>query len=181
MGRVYGGRACAHQGERRRQGNNQGTSLVEAMTQLEISLHLESLRQAPAAPAAGGKATGAGASELPNWQDDNACAACGQTRLTFEPPSVYCTSCAQRIKRSQARHPCPEPYPVLYPTRKPGRALCCYCPRMRRRCPMGDQPCPLQGSAGRAPAAPPVMDVQTPAPVKASESTAPPRRQQRWW
>ena len=86
----------------RAQGNNQGTSLVEAMTQLEISLHLESLRTAHAAPASGGKAAGA-ASELPNWQDDNACAACGQTRLTFEPPSVYCTSCAQRIKRSQAR------------------------------------------------------------------------------
>ena len=84
------------------QGNNQGTSLVEAMTQLEISLHLESLRQQPAAPASGGKTAGV-ASELPNWQDDNACAACGQTRLTFEPPSVYCTSCAQRIKRSQAR------------------------------------------------------------------------------
>jgi len=94
--------SCEAWERRRAQGNNQGTSLVEAMTQLEISLHLESLRQQPPAPSSGGKAAGV-PSELPNWQDDNACAACGQTRLTFEPPSVYCTSCAQRIKRSQAR------------------------------------------------------------------------------
>lgn len=33
--------------------------------------------------------------------DENQCQACGDKRLTFEPPSLYCTCCGQRIKRNQ--------------------------------------------------------------------------------
>ena len=45
-------------------------------------------------------------SMLPDFDDPNACCVCGLTRLTFEPPAVYCTSCAQRIKRN---HVSPSP------------------------------------------------------------------------
>ena len=37
-------------------------------------------------------------------QDENMCKACGDKRLTFEPPSLYCTCCGQRIKRNQVHH-----------------------------------------------------------------------------
>lgn len=42
---------------------------------------------------------------VPNIHDDNCCSMCGLMRLTFEPPAVYCTSCAQRIKRNHVRFP----------------------------------------------------------------------------
>ena len=35
------------------------------------------------------------------FADDSVCKACGVARLTFEPPSLYCTACGQRIKRNQ--------------------------------------------------------------------------------
>ena len=35
------------------------------------------------------------------FADDSVCLACNQNRLTFEPPSLYCTCCGQRIKRNQ--------------------------------------------------------------------------------
>ncbi len=37
------------------------------------------------------------------FADDSVCKACGVARLTFEPPSLYCTACGQRIKRNQVR------------------------------------------------------------------------------
>lgn len=37
------------------------------------------------------------------FADDSMCLACNQNRLTFEPPSLYCTCCGQRIKRNQVR------------------------------------------------------------------------------
>ena len=36
-----------------------------------------------------------------DFADDSVCKACGVARLTFEPPSLYCTGCGQRIKRNQ--------------------------------------------------------------------------------
>ncbi len=38
--------------------------------------------------------------------DENMCKACGDKRLTFEPPSLYCTCCGQRIKRNQVHYRC---------------------------------------------------------------------------
>ncbi len=38
-----------------------------------------------------------------DFADDSVCKACGVARLTFEPPSLYCTACGQRIKRNQVR------------------------------------------------------------------------------
>ena len=38
--------------------------------------------------------------------DENMCKACGDKRLTFEPPSLYCTCCGQRIKRNQVQCRC---------------------------------------------------------------------------
>lgn len=41
--------------------------------------------------------------QLPvNPGDD--CKVCGLTKLTFEPPCIYCTQCGQRIKRGQIYH-----------------------------------------------------------------------------
>jgi hypothetical protein len=41
--------------------------------------------------------------QLPvNPGDD--CKVCGLTKLTFEPPCIYCTQCGQRIKRGQTYH-----------------------------------------------------------------------------
>ena len=65
----------------------------------------------PSSGALGAKAPlGAG---LPAWGDPQSepCAACKVCRYTFEPPSVFCTSCSQRIKRNQVcanlLHPAP--------------------------------------------------------------------------
>ncbi|RMZ57131.1 hypothetical protein APUTEX25_002363 [Auxenochlorella protothecoides] len=38
---------------------------------------------------------------MPNFEDENSCKVCGLNRLTFEPPSLYCFTCGQRIKRNQ--------------------------------------------------------------------------------
>ena len=34
---------------------------------------------------------------------ESLCRACNISRYTFEPPSIFCTSCQQRIKRNQVR------------------------------------------------------------------------------
>lgn len=34
---------------------------------------------------------------------ESLCKACNISRYTFEPPSIFCTSCQQRIKRNQVR------------------------------------------------------------------------------
>ena len=75
---------------------NAGTSLVEAFSLMQITTHLEMLRSAPAS--AGGKGVQRSMFE---FADDSTCKACRQARLTFEPPSLYCTCCGQRIKRNQ--------------------------------------------------------------------------------
>ena len=64
----------------------QATSLLEAIPADDIDAHLKDLR----APIAG----------RPIIKDDNTCQACGGTRLTFEPPILYCSACEQRIKRN---------------------------------------------------------------------------------
>lgn len=82
---------------------NRGTSLLEAFTLDEIVAHLGMLRDAAAAGAGAGKGY-----VLPNFHDENACSACGGTRLTFEPAAIYCSACVQKIKRNQvAASACP--------------------------------------------------------------------------
>ena len=39
---------------------------------------------------------------------ESLCRACNISRYTFEPPSIFCTSCQQRIKRNQVRCARPE-------------------------------------------------------------------------
>ena len=65
---------------------------------MEISTHLEMLRSTPAS--AGVKSQQRSMFE---FADDSMCKACRQSRLTFEPPSLFCTCCGQRIKRNQVR------------------------------------------------------------------------------
>lgn len=78
-------------------GNNQGTSLLEAFSVEEIATHLKMLRLRPGQ-----------VGEVPIDQtDENMCKACGDKRLTFEPPSLYCTCCGQRIKRNQVYYTTP--------------------------------------------------------------------------
>lgn len=62
--------------------------------------------QAQAGPSSMGAKAPLG-SGLPAWSDPQSdpCAACGVCRYTFEPPSIFCTSCSQRIKRNQVSCP----------------------------------------------------------------------------
>ncbi|KAK9866771.1 hypothetical protein WJX84_010523 [Apatococcus fuscideae] len=64
----------------------QATSLCEAQSADDIEGHLHDLR--------------APNGNRPIIRDDNTCQACGGTRLTFEPPILYCSACEQRIKRN---------------------------------------------------------------------------------
>ncbi len=56
------------------------------------------------------------------FPDDSVCKACSQNRLTFEPPSLYCTCCGQRIKRNQVRGALPR-FDAVSPARLPARLL----------------------------------------------------------
>ena len=83
---------------------NCGTSLVEAFEALQIRQHIHRLRQPDMydqGPGSRGQPMNGIPAGPPNPEDESACAVCGIIRLTFEPPAVYCTSCAQRIKRNQ--------------------------------------------------------------------------------
>lgn len=74
---------------------NTGTSLLETFNQEQIEMHVRTTydqAQASKVPA-----------QMPiNIGDD--CKVCGLTKLTFEPPCIYCTTCGQRIKRGQTYH-----------------------------------------------------------------------------
>ena len=77
---------------------NAGTSLVEAFDLLQIRTHIQMLRTTAATPGSRAQQR----SEF-DFADDSVCKACLQARLTYEPPSLYCTCCGQRIKRNQVR------------------------------------------------------------------------------
>ncbi|KAK2080334.1 hypothetical protein QBZ16_000187 [Prototheca wickerhamii] len=85
---------------------NYGTSLLEFMDERLIKTHLSKLRQAGAAQAAG-KGRVFTLDDMPNFEDENSCKVCGLNRLTFEPPSLYCFTCGQRIKRNQVYYHTP--------------------------------------------------------------------------
>ena len=77
---------------------------MEAFSALQIRQHIQRLRQPDVydqGPGSRGQPMGGVPAGPPNPDDESACAVCGIIRLTFEPPAVYCTSCAQRIKRNQ--------------------------------------------------------------------------------
>lgn len=86
---------------------NTGTSLLETFDADQIRTHCRKLadaaRQAPAKQSNS-------ASLLANPND--ACSVCSQTKLTFEPPCLYCTQCGQRIKRGQTFHCTPQEYEI---------------------------------------------------------------------
>ena len=89
--------------------DNCGTSLVEAFDAVQISTHVQRLRHPDPADCGPGSRgvpmQPGGPVPAPNPDDPNACAVCGVVRFTYEPPALYCTSCAQRIKRNQVRCP----------------------------------------------------------------------------
>jgi E1A/CREB-binding protein len=74
---------------------NTGTSLLECFTFDEIRTHLESIAEAA-------EKTKTPAQMPLNPGDE--CKVCNLTKLTFEPPCIYCTQCGQRIKRGQIYH-----------------------------------------------------------------------------
>jgi hypothetical protein len=74
---------------------NTGTSLLECFDFQAIDTHVTTtweLAQAARVPA-----------QMPINPGDE-CKVCGLTKLTFEPPCIYCTTCGQRIKRGQTYH-----------------------------------------------------------------------------
>lgn len=64
---------------------------------MQIGTHLEMLRSTPASTGIKSQRS------MFEFANDSMCKACRQSRLTFEPPSLYCTCCGQRIKRNQVR------------------------------------------------------------------------------
>jgi len=80
--------------------------LLEAFEAADITNHVKLLRQAAAAGPRGQQ------QPAPNLEDENACRVCGVSRLTFEPPCLFCTQCGQRIKRGQVFHATPQEYEI---------------------------------------------------------------------
>jgi hypothetical protein len=77
---------------------NTGTSLLEAFTAEQIRSHLELLRHA---------ATQQRNTQPPPANPADACKVCGLTKLSFEPPVIYCTMCGIKIKRGQVFYSTP--------------------------------------------------------------------------
>eukprot|EP00775_Hariotina_reticulata_P012625 gene12625-12755_t len=77
----------------RSEGNNQ--LLSKCFTFDEIRTHLESIAEAAEKTKT--------AAQMPLNPGDE-CKVCNLTKLTFEPPCIYCTQCGQRIKRGQIYH-----------------------------------------------------------------------------
>eukprot|EP00884_Botryococcus_braunii_P009216 jgi/Botrbrau1/18296/Bobra.0179s0026.1 len=88
--------------------HNTGTSLCEMFTAEEIVRHLNNLKRAAENEPLLKKndPTPSSIHARPTLDDGctpdiNACSCCLQNRLTWEPPSLYCSGCNQRIKRNQ--------------------------------------------------------------------------------
>jgi E1A/CREB-binding protein len=76
---------------------NTGTSLVDTFDDRQIETHINKMRitmqqQQQRQPMNLMQQA---------FNPADACAVCNCTKLLFEPPLVYCTSCGQKIKRSQ--------------------------------------------------------------------------------
>ncbi len=82
---------------------NTGTSLVETFDEQTIHSHVELIRTAAAQLKL---------SNPPPLNPDDACRVCHQTKLTFEPPSLWCTHCGVRIKRGQVFYCTPVEYEI---------------------------------------------------------------------
>ena len=91
--------------------HDMGTSLVEYFTAGEIELHLAKLKSSTVSPL-GARTRVFTLDAFQNFEDENSCKVCGLNRLTFEPPSLYCFCCGQRIKRNQTFYTTPPTYEV---------------------------------------------------------------------
>ena len=80
---------------------NTGTSLLETFTLEQLSMHL-SLTYEAATPARQAQVT-----RPHNPQEDTLCMVCLVTKLTFEPATLYCSTCGNKIKRSQTYYTVP--------------------------------------------------------------------------
>lgn len=74
---------------------NTGTSLLECFDIQGIDSHVRNTYDHAQATKS--------ANQMPINPGDE-CKVCGLTKLTFEPPCIYCTTCGQRIKRGQTYH-----------------------------------------------------------------------------
>ncbi|KAG2482629.1 hypothetical protein HYH03_018437 [Edaphochlamys debaryana] len=71
---------------------NTGTSLLETFDAKQIRVHVDLIRAA---------AVTQKAQQQPPANPEDACKVCMLTKLSFEPPVIYCTSCGLKIKRGQ--------------------------------------------------------------------------------
>jgi hypothetical protein len=78
---------------------NTGTSLLETFDEHQIRLHIQAIQAAAAAQKLQVPA-GVAPSDM--------CRVCGLTKLTFEPPLLYCGTCGLKIKRGQVYYCTPE-------------------------------------------------------------------------
>ena len=106
-----------------RQARNTGASLIETFTAEDINVHINICKLRTGAR---GRAHGADPEDSHAGQ---ACPACDTETLTFEPPSMCCTLCGERIRTSNVRYQCvcnvhahqeglPLPYPSTASARK---------------------------------------------------------------
>ena len=80
---------------------NTGTSLLETFTLEQLEMHL-SLTYEAATPL-----RQAQVNRPHNPQEDTLCMVCEVTKLTFEPATLYCSTCGNKIKRSQTYYTVP--------------------------------------------------------------------------
>lgn len=80
---------------------NTGTSLLEAFSYEQITVHLNKLRDAAFISAQAHANSTKTEMLYPNPENEQACSACGVIKLAFEPPAIFCSSCSQKIKRNQ--------------------------------------------------------------------------------
>lgn len=85
---------------------NMGTSLIEYFNADQITKHLQRLALSGA--------TDGRSNIIANClaEEESQCKVCHMNKLTFEPPSLYCYGCGQRIKRNQTFY-APPPHPDL--------------------------------------------------------------------
>lgn len=102
---------------------NMGTSLVEFFNAGEIKTHLAKLKCTPnssnSSNGAAGVAAGATTTNkvfyidgVPYIEEESCCKVCGLNKLTFEPATLYCFSCNQKIKRNQTFYATPPHYDI---------------------------------------------------------------------
>ena len=77
---------------------NTGTSLLEAFNAEQIRAHLHLIRTMAEAQRA---------TQVPPLLPSDSCKVCQLTKLSFEPPVIYCSLCGLKIKRGQTFYSTP--------------------------------------------------------------------------